>query len=94
VLNFTLSVGYTVKRLLITNGLDRRTWKKFQLKWNLISVTSVCLLMPPVLSMLRSGEQCTTMETVHRLVWSYCISIISGLKIVAILEGLLWGQFC
>jgi hypothetical protein len=34
------------------------------------------------------------METVHRLVWSYCISIISGLKIVAILEGLLWGQFC
>jgi hypothetical protein len=87
-------VGYTVKCLLITNGLDRRTQKKFQLKWNLISVSSVCLLMPPVLSMLESGEQCTTIETVHHLVWSYCLSIISGLKIVTILEGLLWGQFC
>ncbi len=46
-LNFTLLVGYTVKCLLIIDGLDRRTRKKFQLKWNLISVTNVCLLMSP-----------------------------------------------
>ncbi len=36
-----------MKCLLITDGLDRRTRKKFQLKWNLVSITSVCLLMPP-----------------------------------------------
>jgi hypothetical protein len=29
------------------------------------------------------------METVHCLVWSYWISIISGLKIVTILERIL-----
>jgi hypothetical protein len=33
-------------------------------------------------------------ETIHHLVWSYCISIISRFKIVTILERLLWGQFC